>query len=33
MEDMTLKVVHKKKDRRKMSNAHLESLYKHLACI
>ena len=33
MGDMTLKAVYKKKDRRMMSNAHLENLYKHLACI
>ena len=33
MEDMTLKAIHKKKDRRMMLKAHLESLYKHSACI
>ena len=33
MKDMTLKVVFKKKDRRMMSNYHLESLYKDAACI
>ena len=33
MEDMTLKAFYKKKDMRIMSNAHLENLYKHLACI
>ena len=33
MEDMTLKAFYKKNDRRMRSNAQLENLYKHLACI